>query len=50
MPASHQLAAILFTDIVSYTATMQHDEERHVLSSNDIILFLKKLLRHIMAK
>jgi len=28
MPASHQLAAILFTDIVSYTATMQHDEEQ----------------------
>jgi class 3 adenylate cyclase/TolB-like protein len=27
MPASHQLAAILFTDIVSYTAIMQHDEE-----------------------
>ncbi|HYK46963.1 MAG TPA: adenylate/guanylate cyclase domain-containing protein [Parafilimonas sp.] len=28
MPASHQLAAILFTDIVSYTAIMQHDEEK----------------------
>jgi TolB-like protein len=28
MPASHQLAAILFTDIVSYTAIMQHDEEQ----------------------
>ena len=28
MPASHQLAAILFTDIVGYTAIMQHDEEQ----------------------
>jgi len=28
MPASHHLAAILFTDIVGYTAVMQHDEEQ----------------------
>jgi len=28
MQASHHLAAILFTDIVGYTAIMQHDEQR----------------------
>ncbi|HEY6977081.1 MAG TPA: adenylate/guanylate cyclase domain-containing protein, partial [Chitinophagaceae bacterium] len=40
MSNHHQLAAILFTDIVSYTAMMQHDEEqaRVIIKRHNVVL------------
>ena len=32
MPQSRQLAAIMFTDIVGYTALMGDDEQMHLIS------------------
>ncbi len=36
MPSSRRLAAIMFTDIVGYTAMMGEDEQKHLRSSNRI--------------
>ncbi len=44
MPQSRQLAAIMFTDIVGYTALMQHDEQTAVAITRHYFSVLKKLV------
>jgi class 3 adenylate cyclase len=48
MPQSRQLAAIMFTDIVGYTALMGEDEQRAFELLKKIVSFKNHLSNRIM--